>query len=165
LQALLPAIEWELTMQQRPAFMRRYGPAALAAAGLLWNVYGIVQFAGTAFASRADLLAKGFSPPMADLYVSLPAWMTGAFALGIFGGAVGCLLLLLGRREAVAVLAVSLAGYVTLFLGDVALGVFALFGTAQVVVISATVIIAGGLLALAVFSRPAPVAAPMTTQA
>ncbi|NBB15297.1 hypothetical protein GVN21_08005 [Caulobacter sp. SLTY] len=132
---------------------------------LLWNAYGIVQFAGTAFASRSDLLAKGYSPALADLYVSLPAWLTGAFALGVFGGAAGCLLLLLRRREAVAVLAVSLAGYVTLFLGDLALGVFALFGAGQVVVISATVIIAGGLLALAVFSQPTSGAAPAASQA
>lgn len=48
-----------------------------------------------------------------------PAWATGAFAVAVFGGAVGGILMLLRRHIAVALLAVSfvgvlLTGYFTL---------------------------------------------------
>jgi len=39
-----------------------------------------------------------------------PAWATAAFAFAVFGGAVGCILLLMRYRVAVPVLVLSLAG-------------------------------------------------------
>lgn len=39
-----------------------------------------------------------------------PAWATGAFAIAVFGGAVGCILMLLRRRVAFPLLALSFVG-------------------------------------------------------
>ena len=53
---------------------------------------------------------------MPDVYQTIingrPAWATAAFAIGVFGGAVGCILLLLRRSVAVQVLVLSLLGVI-----------------------------------------------------
>ncbi len=84
--------------------------------------------------------------------------MTIAFAVGVFGGALGCLLLLARRAIAVPVFALSLAGYLALYAGDILHGVFAAMGAPQVVVLTVVGGDCGGALGLgAVFpgARPA----------
>jgi hypothetical protein len=46
------------------------------------------------------------------LYESVPAWATGAFAVAVWGGALGCLLLLLKKKLATPVLILSFIGIV-----------------------------------------------------
>ncbi|TAF69495.1 MAG: hypothetical protein EAZ54_14410 [Curvibacter sp.] len=121
----------------------------LILAGLLWSLFGVVQFARQTFTDTAGLVAGGMTPPQAELYAALPVWMSIAFAIGTIGGTIGCLLLLVSRRIAVAVLGVSLAAYVALYLGDIVHGVFAAFGAPQIVVLSLVVLVATGLLWLA----------------
>lgn len=118
-------------------------PVALA--GLAWNLYGVFQFVNTALATRDGLVRGGMTAAQADLYQHLPGWMTVAFAVGVLGGTLGCLLLLVGRREAARVFAASLAGYVALFAGDLIYGVFAAFGWPQVAILTLVVVIAAGL--------------------
>ena len=124
--------------------------ATIAALGAAWNLFGVYQWWGQFNASPAMLMGKGMTPEQATLYALLPWWMTLVFAVGVFGGLAGSLLLLAGRRVAVPVLWASLGGYLVLYAGDIALGVFAVFGTPQVVVLTIVVAIAVGLLALAV---------------
>lgn len=128
-----------------------YPPAArfAAFAGLLWSLFGAFQFFVQTFADKAGLIAQGMTPEQAELYAALPAWMAAVFAIGTLGGAIGCVLLLTGRRSAVTMLAVSLGAYVALWVSDALLGVFAVFGTPQVVVLSIVVLVAAGLLWLA----------------
>lgn len=124
--------------------------SAAAAGGVLWNAYGIVQFLKTALSTQEAFVAMGMTAVQASLYASLPGWMTAAFAAGVFGGVMGCVMLLARRpQQAVPVLGVSMAGYVVLFAGDVALGVFAAFGIAQVLVVSLALAISIGLFAMA----------------
>lgn len=120
-----------------------------AIAGLAWSLFGAWQFARQTFTDEAGLIAGGMTPEQAQLYAALPLWMTTVFAIGTLGGVLGCVLLLAGRRASVAVLAVSLAAYLALWTGDALLGVFAVFGTPQVVVLSIVVLVAAGLLWLA----------------
>lgn len=121
-----------------------------AGLGIAWNLYGIEQFRTTVFAPVEHFVAMGMTPEQAALYAGLPAWMDLAFAVGVFGGLVGSVLLLFGRRRATPVLAVSLAAYCALYVGDITEGVFAALGTGQVVVLTVVVAIAAGLLALSV---------------
>src|SRR6266705_3344877 len=69
---------------------------AIGAVALIWNVMGIMNFF---WQMNADTLAA-----MPELHRSIaegrPAWATGAFAIAIFGGALGCLLLLLRKSAA-----------------------------------------------------------------
>lgn len=121
---------------------------AVAALGVAWNVFGVVQFWGQVSATPAMLMAKGMTAAQANLYASLPGWMTIVFAIGVFGGLVGATLLLIGQRAASTLLGMSLIGYIALYIGDITQGVFAAFGTSQVVVLTIVVAIAAALLML-----------------
>lgn len=134
------------TLSRTPVWFR-----AIVGLGVLWNVFGVYQFATQTFADETILLNAGMTAAQAALYTKLPLWMPIAFGVGTIGGLIGTLLLLLlaGRRAATAVLAASLAGYVVLYFGDITEGVFAAFGTPQVVILSSVVAIAVGLLMLA----------------
>jgi hypothetical protein len=97
---------------------------AMAGFGMLWNLYGIYQFIGTLTPAGRSAMAAGMTAAQAQIYFSLPAWMTAVFAIGVFGGLLGSLVLAARRVAALPVFAVSLAGYVALFAGDVYFGVF-----------------------------------------
>jgi hypothetical protein len=77
---------------------------------LLWNIVGVMAYVQEATMSTAALQAM----PAAQraLLESRPTWATAAFALAVFGGAAGCLLLLLRTRLAIAVLILSFLGVV-----------------------------------------------------
>ncbi len=80
----------------------------IAAAGLVWNLMGCLNFITQ---SNPETVAQ-----MPEVYQVIingrPAWATAGFAIGVFGGAVGCILLLMRKRVAVPVLILSGAGVV-----------------------------------------------------
>lgn len=120
---------------------------AAALGGIAWNLFGAVQFAGSVAATPESLVAGGLTPEQAAVMTGYPAWMTLAFGLGVAGGFAGSTLLLLRHRLAVTVLALSLAAYVALWIGDALHGVFAAMGAPQVIVLTVVVAIAAGLFA------------------
>ncbi len=120
-----------------------------AGLGLAWNLFGVVQFMGTALASQEGLMMGGMTEAQAKLYFGLPIWMNIAFAVGVFGGLLGSALLLLRRKQAVPVFAISLVGYIVLYIGDITQGVFAIMGSEQVIILTSVVLIAAGLYWLA----------------
>jgi hypothetical protein len=92
----------------------------LAIIGLLWNILGVLSYL-----FYTALIDKMMTPevleamPEADranveaqleLLASTPAWATGAYAIAVFGGLLGCILMLMRRNLAVPVLGLSLAG-------------------------------------------------------
>jgi hypothetical protein len=122
----------------------------VALLGLGWNVFGVVQFMATAQGTVGSLMNNGLTKEQAELYVSLPQWMTGAFAVGVFGGVIGSILLLTRMPVAKTVFGISLAAYIILYIGDITQGVFAAFGLSQVLILTTVVAIAAGLLWTAV---------------
>ena len=131
-----------LTPTTRPGL-----PALIGGLGLLWNAYGVVQFAGAVTATEESLIATGLTGEQAAVMAHLPLWMTLAFAIGVFGGLAGSALLMLRRALALPVLVASLAAYVVLYIGDIAKGVFAVMGAPQVIILTVVVAIAAGLVA------------------
>ncbi len=125
----------------------------MAIFGLAWNIFGVVQFLQSLAGSAAALMAQGMTAEQAELYLKLPTWMTAAFALGVFGGVSGSFLLLFRSRFCVPVFAASLLAYGVLYIGDIVEGVFAAFGTSQVIILTFVVIVAALLLALAWHQR------------
>jgi hypothetical protein len=117
-----------------------------AVLGLAWNVFGVVQFVSSVRSTPESLMEMGMTPEQAQVYASYPIWMTVAFAIGVFGGVVGCVLLLARKKLAAHVFAASLAGYVVLYVGDITEGVFVALGAEQVIVLSLVVAIAALLL-------------------
>lgn len=88
--------------RQTPPFMFW----AIAIVALLWNLIGcwnyIVQ-------TNPDAVAQ--MPEVYRLIVeNRPAWATAGFAISVYGGAVGAILLLLRRKSAPALFVLSLMG-------------------------------------------------------
>lgn len=123
-----------------------------AGLGLVWNGYGVAQFGASLGATPQSLMAGGLNAQQATLYASLPAWMSLVFAVGVFGGLLGCIALSLRHRAALPVFALSLAGYATLFAGDAWFGLFSAI-PGQLAVLSVVLVIAFALLAAAVAAR------------
>ncbi len=77
---------------------------------LLWNLMGVLAYLGEAYMSEEAfaLLSEGER----TLYEARPAWVTGAFAIAVFAGALGCIGLLLRKKWAAMVLVISLLGVI-----------------------------------------------------
>ncbi len=105
-------------------------PVAIVA--LLWNLAGCWAYLSDVRLTPEDVAKM---PEQAQaLYHSRPAWSVAAFAVAVWGGALGCLGLVLRRRWAVPVLIASLVGLV---LQD--FGMFVLSGAAKLIPASAYV--------------------------
>ena len=80
----------------------------VAIAGLIWNLMGSMNYI---MQTNPETVAQ-----MPDVYQMIingrPSWATGGFAIAVFGGSVGCILLLLRKNVAVPVFMLSLAGIV-----------------------------------------------------
>jgi hypothetical protein len=122
-----------------------------ASLGVAWNAFGVVQFVSTLRADAPQLMMRGMTAAQADVMANTPLWMTAAFAVGVFGGLLGCVLLLL-KSLARPLFAASLVGYVALFIGDITEGVFAVFGAPQVAVLTFVVVVAAALWATSRFA-------------
>ncbi len=81
---------------------------AIGAVTLIWNVMGVINFLVQA---NADALAS-FPESHRAIVEGRPAWATGAFAIAVFGGALGCLLLLLRKPAAYYLFIASLLGVI-----------------------------------------------------
>ena len=68
----------------------------ISAVALLWNVLGGINFL---VQMNAESLAA-YREVERAIIEGRPAWATGAFAIAVFGGALGCLLLLLRKSLA-----------------------------------------------------------------
>ena len=67
-------------------------------ASLLWNAFGAVDYLMTQTANEAYL--SGFTPEQRAYFDAFPPWAEAAWALGVWGGVAGALLLLLASRFA-----------------------------------------------------------------
>ena len=81
---------------------------AIGAVTLVWNVMGVINFF---MQMNADARAS-FPESHRAIVVGRPAWATGAFAIAVFGGALGCLLLLLRKPAAYYLFIASLLGVI-----------------------------------------------------
>ena len=75
---------------------------------LLWNAFGGFDYTMTN--TRNAEYLKNFPPEMMTVIDAFPAWVTAAWACGVWGALAGSVLLLLRSRYAVHAFAVSLAG-------------------------------------------------------
>ncbi|AZQ58181.1 hypothetical protein EJ994_04915 [Maribacter sp. MJ134] len=80
----------------------------VSALALLWNLAGVMAYLGQAYMSIETL--EQMSQAERLLYESQPAWVTGAFAVAVWGGALGCIALLLKKKWAKPVFIISLIG-------------------------------------------------------
>jgi hypothetical protein len=77
---------------------------------LLWNFFGCLDYTMTNL-KNAAWLAK-MSPDQLAYMNSLPGWLTAFWAIGVWGGLIGSILLLMRNRYAVWAFGLSLIGAV-----------------------------------------------------
>ena len=80
---------------------------------LVWNLFGVMSYIMHVTMSPEALAQM----PEAEraLYESSPAWVTGAFAIAVFSGVLGCVGLLLKKAWSAPVFLVSLVAIVLQF--------------------------------------------------
>jgi hypothetical protein len=79
---------------------------AIGAIALVWNVLGAMNYM---MQMNPDMVAT-YPETHRAIIDGRPAWATGGFAITVFGGALGCLLLLFRRSVALYVFIASLLG-------------------------------------------------------
>lgn len=83
---------------------------AVGVAGLLWNGFGGYDYMMTQTRGAAYLREMGFTEAQTAYFLAMPAWMEAVWAIGVWGGVLGTVLLLVRSRFAVHAFAASLAG-------------------------------------------------------
>ena len=73
--------------------------------GLLWSLMGVMSFLLTQM--RVEAVMSRFPPQQRAYFESFPLWIVALWAINVFGGVIGCLLLLARKRPAVQALVVS----------------------------------------------------------
>jgi hypothetical protein len=90
--------------------------------GGLWSAMGVISFMLTQM--NVEAVMSRFPPEQRAYFESFPLWAVAFWAIGVFGGVIGCLLLLLKNRLAFPVLLASVIGTIVSSLG----GLFLLGG-------------------------------------
>lgn len=78
----------------------------VAVLALLWNLLGLAMF--FAQVTMTPEAVAALSAAQREVYQATPAWINGAYALAVIGGVLGGIGLLLRRRWAMAMFALSL---------------------------------------------------------
>lgn len=110
-----------------------------------WNSVGVLQY--VASVQRTPEAFAALPEAERALVAATPAWVTGAFAVAVFGGVAGSLMLLLRSRWSGTVLALSLLAAIAQFgyLYGVA-GAYAVFGNAGAGMAGAIIVIGAFLV-------------------
>jgi hypothetical protein len=85
-----------------------YLPVSILA--LLWNLMGCAAYLSDVMLTAEDIAAMDATQQA--LYNSRPAWAVAATAVAVWGGAVGCVGLILRKRWSAVLLELSLAGVI-----------------------------------------------------
>ena len=80
---------------------------------LIWNILGVIAYLGQVYMPQEVKQAL----PSAEqaYYANVPSWVTGAFAIAVFAGALGCIALLLKKKIAISLLYISLIAILVQF--------------------------------------------------
>lgn len=117
---------------------------------VLWNSVGAFDYLMTE--TRNTNYLSSFSAEQLAYFTGLPKWVIATWALGVWGGVAGSLLVLLRWRLAVAAFGVSLAGAAATFVHNYGLSEgFKVMGGVGAVAFSAVILLVG--VALLVYSR------------
>jgi hypothetical protein len=82
----------------------------IAGVALVWNLVGVANYLFQV--TMTDEMLMQMPEEQRLLIESVPPWATAAFAVAVFGGTLGCVLLLLRKAIATPVFVVSMAGVI-----------------------------------------------------
>jgi len=78
----------------------------VAVLALIWNGMGVMAYLAQVYMTDADL--KILPEGEQALYADVPSWVTAAFAIAVFAGVLGSLMLLIKKKWAIPVFILSL---------------------------------------------------------
>ena len=78
---------------------------------VLWNGFGCYDYTMTQTQGDAYLQSMKMTQAQIDYFHAMPAWTHGAWAIGVWGGVLGGILLLLRRKWATPVFVLSFLGW------------------------------------------------------
>ena len=78
---------------------------------LIWNLIGIFNYLTQAF--MTDEILASLPQDQQLMYQEVPAWVTAAFALAVFSGTLGALLMLLKKKIATTFFILSFIGIIS----------------------------------------------------
>ncbi len=73
---------------------------------LIWNLLGVFAYLAEAYMS--DEILSALPAEQQALYAERPAWVTAAFAIAVFAGALGCIAMLIRKKLAASLFILSL---------------------------------------------------------
>ena len=82
----------------------------ISSIALVWNLMGVFNYLDQAF--MTDKVLETLPKEQQILYQDIPAWVTAAFAIAVFSGTLGSLLLLLKKKIATTFFIISFLGIV-----------------------------------------------------
>ena len=80
----------------------------ISSIALVWNLMGVFNYLDQAF--MTDKILETLPKEQQILYQDVPAWVTAAFAIAVFSGTLGSLLLLLKKKIATTFFIISFLG-------------------------------------------------------
>jgi len=124
----------------------------VAAIAVLWNAMGVWAYISTMTMTVEALVAM--PEAQQQIHNDTPAWANGAFAIAVFGGLLGSILLLLKKALAYPVLLISLlAVLVQMFNAFFIMNSFAVFGPGGVIMPIMVIVIGALLVWLAKYAK------------
>lgn len=78
--------------------------------GLIWNLMGANQYVQQAY--KTEAFQSMYTPEQLETISNMPVWATAAFAIAVFAGVLGCILLLLRKKQAKLLFQISLLGII-----------------------------------------------------
>ena len=115
----------------------------ISVVALLWNVGGAINYL---MQTNLEFVAT-LPETHRAIIESRPAWATGGFAIGVFGGALGCLLLLFRKSTAFYVFIASLLGVIVTMIHTINVAVSKIeFSPGEIFVMILLPIIVAGIL-------------------
>jgi hypothetical protein len=92
---------------------------AIGAVALIWNVMGVINF----FVQMNPDALSAYRESERAIIEGRPAWATGGFAIAVFSGVLGCLLLLLRKPAAFYLFIASLLGVIVTMTHTLSIGI------------------------------------------
>ena len=96
---------------------------------LIWNVMGCINF----FVQTNPEMVSSYRETEQAIILARPSWATVAFALAVFGGALGCILLMLKKSISYYLFIASLLGVIVTMIHTLSAGID--FGIGEILAI------------------------------
>ncbi len=106
-------------MSDKPVIGVHWSFWVIGAIALIWNVMGVINF----FVQMNPDVLDAYRESERAIIEGRPGWATGAFAIVVFGGALGCVLLLMRKSAAYYVFIASLLGVIVTMIHTLGVGI------------------------------------------